>query len=157
WPGYYPGMRMYRPYGYGDPSRNSDNVKLYASVVAAFDAKGDLIWDHSIVLDNVKRPALEQVSDFYTDGRTLYLLNKQESELRIKQITLESGSATESIQEIKLTEPADEIRSEKEYEDGVRHWVDNTFYTWGYQTIRNQEKKSDRVRDVFYINKIVVH
>ncbi len=157
WPGYYPGMRMYRPYGYGDLSRNSDNVKLYASVVAAFDAKGDLIWDHGIVLDNVKRPALEQVSDFYTDGRTLYLLYKKESELRIKQITLDSGNATETTQEIKLTEPADEIRSEKEYEDGVRHWVGNTFYTWGYQTIRNQEKKSDRVRDVFYINKIVVH
>lgn len=156
WPGYYPGMRMYRPYAYGDPTRNTDNVKLSASVVAAFDPQGKPMWDQSIVLDDVKRPALEQVSDFYAGAEDLYLIYKQESELKIKQIDLNSGAATETTQEIKLTEPGDEIRSEKELEDGVRHWVGNSFYVWGYQTLRNPQK-ADRIRDVFYVNKIVVH
>ena len=157
WPGYYPGMRMYRPYAYGDPMRNNDNVKLYETVAVAFNSEGKIIWDQSIVLDDMKRPALEQVSDFYTDGDNLHFIYKKESELIIKSISLEEGAATESTEKIRLKEPSEEIRSEKELEDGVRHWVDNSFYVWGYHAVRNPEKRDNRVRDVFYINKIVVN
>lgn len=157
WPGYYPGMRMYRPYAYGDPMRNSDNIKLYETVAVAFDPDGNIIWDQSIKLEDMKRPALEQVSDFYVEGENLHFIYKLESELKVKSISLEEGTATETTEEVRLNSPADEIRSEKELEDGIRHWVDNTFYVWGYHTIRNPENKDNRVRDVFYINKIVVN
>ncbi len=157
WPGYFPGMRMYRPYAYGDPMRNNDNVKLYETVAVAFDGSGKPTWDQSILLDDVKRPALEQVSDFYTDDRNLHFLYKKESELKVKSVSLEEGSATEFTEEILLMEPSEEVRSEKELEDGVRHWYGNAFYVWGYHTVRNPEKKENRVRDVFYINKVVVH
>lgn len=157
WPGYYPGMRMYRPYAYGDPMRNNDNIKLYETVAVAFDSNGKITWDQSILLDEIKRPALEQVSDFYTDDQNLHFLYKKESELRVKSVSLEEGSATESTEKLLLMEPSEEVRSEKELEDGVRHWYGNTFYVWGYHTIRNPEKKENRVRDVFYINKVVVN
>lgn len=156
WPGYHPGMRMYRPYAYGDNMRNSDNVKLYETVVVAFDPEGQLLWDHSVTLDDLKRPALEQVSDFYIDNNNLHLIYKKESELRVKSISLDEGVANETTEKIMLNESSDEIRSEKELEDGVRHWVGNSFYVWGYQSIRNPANKENRVRDVFYINKIVV-
>ncbi|HEX8041516.1 MAG TPA: hypothetical protein VF490_20350 [Chryseosolibacter sp.] len=156
WPGYYPGMRMYRPYTYGDPTRNSDNVKFYETVAVAFDGKGNVLWDQSVVLDEYKRAALEQVSDFYTDRDNLYFLYKKESELKIKTVSLADGAATETSEKIRLNEPGEEIRSEKEHEDGIRHWVGNTFYVWGYHTVRNPQNKENRVRDVFYINKIVV-
>jgi hypothetical protein len=68
---------------------------------------------------------------------------------------MHDGAAKESSQKIRLSDPADEIRSENESEDGIKHWTGNTFYMWGYQTIRNVHK-DDRVRDVFYINKVVV-
>lgn len=157
WPGYYPGMRMYRPYAYGDPMRNSDNIRLYETVAVAFDADGNIIWDQGIKLEDIKRPALEQVSDFYIEGENLHFIYKLESELKIKSISLAEGTATETTEKIRLASPSDEIRSEKELEDGVRHWVDNTFYVWGYHTIRNPENKDNRIRDVFYINKIVVN
>lgn len=157
WPGYYPGMRMYRPYGYGDHMRNSDNIKLYETVAVAFDSEGKLMWDQSITLDDVKRPALEQVSDFFSDGDNLHFLYKKESELRGKSISLDEGTETEFTEKIMLKDDADEIRSEKELEDGIRHWVGNTFYLWGYHTVRNPEQKENRVRDVFYINKVVVN
>jgi hypothetical protein len=157
WPGYYPGMRMYRPYAYGDNIRNSDNIKLYETVAVAFDPQGNMLWDQSITLDDLKRPALEQVGDFYADSDNLHFVYKKESELKIKSISLGEGTANEVTEKIKLRQPSDEIRSEKELEDGVRHWVGNTFYVWGYHTIRNPENKENRVRDVFYINKIVVN
>jgi hypothetical protein len=157
WPGYYPGMRMYRPYAYGDPMRNNDNIRVYETVAVAFDGQGKVIWDQSIVLDDIKRPALEQLSDFYSDDESIHFLYKKESELKIKSVSLEEGTATESTEKIRLMEPSEEVRSEKELEDGVRHWVGNTFYVWGYHTVRNPGKKDNRVRDVFYINKLVVN
>lgn len=156
WPGYYPGMRMYRPYAYGDPARNNDDVKLYSTVAVAFDAEGQVIWDQSIVLDDMKRPALEQVSDFYSDDESIHFIYKKESELKIKSISLKEGTSAEFTEKLKLIDPSDEVRSEKELEDGVRHWIGNSFYVWGYHTIRNPEKRDDKTRDVFYINKVVV-
>ena len=55
---------------------------------------------------------------------------------------------------VKTSDPLDEIKSEKEFEGGVRHWFANSFYVWGYQSVRNSTKE-DKVRDVFYINKVV--
>lgn len=156
WPGYYPGMRMYRPYAYGNNVRNSDEIKTHASVLIAFDANGKPVWDHSIKLDEIKKPALEQVADYYYNDDEVYFIYKKESELLIRIINTNDGSSKEITEKIRLNDPVEEIRSDKDYEDGVRHWVGNSFYVWGYQTIRNVQLKDERIRDVFYINKVVV-
>ena len=48
-----------------------------------------------------------------------------------------------------------EVRHEREQNGGILHWVGNSFYMWGYQTIRNPNNE-ERVREVFYLNKVVV-
>jgi hypothetical protein len=155
--GYYPGMRMYRPsYGYGNnATKNADEIKSYSSVLIAFDGEGKPKWDQSLTLDEVKKASLEQVSDYYFGEHNAIFLYKKESELKIKDINISNGEAKESTEKIKLTEAEDEIRNEREIEDGVKHWYDNVFYVWGYHTVRNVNKE-DRTRDVFYINKVVV-
>jgi hypothetical protein len=153
---YYPGMnRMYRPYSYGSNTKNIDEIKTSETVLLSFDSKGKVVWDHSIKLDEIKLPGIEQVADFCLHGDRVYFLYKKESELKIKTIVLADEVATEGVEKIKTLAPDDLIRSEKEFEGGVRQWVGNTFYAWGYHTIRNSTKE-DRVRDVFYINKVVV-
>lgn len=155
--GYYPGMRMYRPaYGYGNNTRNPDDIKAYASIVVAFDASGKPKWDQSLALDEMKKPSLEQVSDYYFGEENVVIVYKKESELKAKTIDVRNGEAKESTAEIRLNETEDEIRNEREFEDGVKHWYGNVFYVWGYHTIRNVLNKEDRTRDVFYINKVVV-
>jgi hypothetical protein len=157
WPGYYPGMRMYRPYSYGNNGKNADEIRTYSTVLIAFDSKGKRIWDHSVKLDEIKRPSPEQVTDYCFQNPEVYFIYKKESDLNIKKIDIRDGSGKEFVEKIKLLDPVEEIRSEKNEEDGVKQWVGNTFYVWGYQTIRNVSKKNDRVRDVFYINKVEVH
>jgi len=153
---YYPGMnRMYRPYTYGNNAKNVDEIRTTETAILSFDAKGKVIWDHSIKLDEMKMPGIEQVADFCLVGDRVYFIYKKESELKVKTIVLADEVATEVTEKIKTPEPEDEIRSEKEFEGGVRQWVDNSFFIWGYHTIRNATKE-DRVRDVFYINKVVV-
>jgi hypothetical protein len=153
---YYPGMnRMYRPYSYGPTSKNTNDVKTLSTVVLSFDDKGVIKWDESIKLDEINLPGLEQVGDFVIHNNKVFLVYKKESELKIKSVTLDDGddAATEIIEPVRTGNEEDDIRSEKELEGGVRHWFGNSFYVWGYQTIRNPSKQN-KVRDVFYINRV---
>jgi hypothetical protein len=154
--GYYPGMRMYRPY-HGNNVKNAEEIKTSASVLVAFDPSGKIKWDQAIKLEEMKRPSLDQVTDYYYANPNVYFVYKQESDLTIKTIAISDGNTKETVEKIKLMETQEDIRNEKEYEDGVRHWVGNSFYIWGYHTVRNALNKDDRNRDVFYINKAVVH
>ena len=157
WPMYYPGMRMYRPYSYGNNNvKNAEEIKTQASVLVAFDSKGKKLWDQSLKMDDVKKPGLEQVSDYVLQNGQVYFIYKKESELKLKVIDMGNGSMKELSEKIKLNDPVEEIRGEKEDEGGIKHWIGNTFFIWGYQTVRNVQSKDDRVRDVFYINKAVV-
>lgn len=157
WPGgyYYPGMsRFYRPYNYYGGQKTPDEIKTHESVVVAFDGSGKVLWDESFKLDDIKILNVEQVSDFYVNRDRVHMLYKKEMELRLKTAYVVDDEQTELTEKIKPLESLDEIRSERNYEGGVRHWYKNTFYVWGYQTIRNI-KKEDRIREVFYINKVV--
>ncbi len=71
-------------------------------------------------------------------------------------IRLGTDKMEEFTNPIQTGNPDDDIRTEREYEGGVRLWIDNVFYVWGYHTVRNTNS-DDRVRDVFYINKVVVN
>jgi hypothetical protein len=158
WPGYYPGMRMYRsPYMYGNNTKSSDQIRTLSTSVISYDPKGKLLWDESIKLEDASSAALEQEGDFYFHDGLVTMIYKKESELKIKQVEVESGNVEEKTEKLKLQDPADEIRSEMDEEGGLSFWSGNSFYVWGYHTIRNVTRKEDRVREVFYINKIVVH
>jgi hypothetical protein len=156
WPGYYPGMRMYRPYSYGNNVRNTDEVKTSASILTAFDPSGQLKWDYSFKTDELKRLSLEQVTDYYYNGANVYFFYKKESEIKYKVIDDDEGMVREGVEKIMTKYPEDEIRSDRNFEDGIKHWTGNTFYVWGYQTVRNVTHSDDRNREVFFINKVVV-
>ncbi|HZI24991.1 MAG TPA: hypothetical protein VFD46_07940 [Chryseolinea sp.] len=153
---YYPGLsRMYRPYAFNNNNRNTNDVRTHETVLISFSSDGKINWDYSIKLDEIKIPGIEQVADFCLTGDQVYFLYKKESELKFKAIRIEDAGVVENSVKVQTSDPLDEIRSEKELEGGVRQWSSNTFYVWGYQTIRNTSKE-DRIRDVFYINKVVV-
>lgn len=154
---YYPGMnRMYRPYNYGSNVRNNEEIKSEETVLIMFNSAGKVMWDYSLVFDDVKMPSVEQVSDFNIDDKKINLIYKKESELKVKTIVLGEGTETELLQKLNSNDPLDIIKDEKNGEGGVRNWYGNTYYVYGYQTLRNLTKE-ERTREVFYINKVVVH
>ena len=146
---------MYRPYMYNGSSRNTNDVRTAETVLLSFASDGKINWDHSIKLDEKKMPGLEQVSDYCIVKNDLYFMYKKESDLKLKVIGLDDNEISENTIKVQTDDPQDEIRSDKEFEGGVRRWTPDSFFVWGYQTIRNTTKE-DRVRDVFYINKVVV-
>lgn len=153
---YYPGLnRMYRPYAYSNNTKNTNEIRTNETVLISFDGKGEVNWDFSLKLDEMKMPGIEQATDFCMVDDRIYFLYKKESDLKTKMISIKAEEVVENTIKVQTNDPLDEIRSEKEYEGGVRQWFGSTFYVWGYQTLRNNTKE-DRIRDVFYINKVVV-
>jgi hypothetical protein len=154
-PYYYPGFgRFYSPYPYNS-QRTVAEIKTIASLVVAVDATGKVIWDWSTVINETERVTMDQVSDFHFHQGVITIIYKQESELKVKRVVLSSKEETLHSEKIKPKEPLDEIRSDKENSGGIRFWYGDSFYVWGYQSIRNISRE-DRTRDVFYINKIRV-
>lgn len=153
---YYPGSGMYNINDarfYGNNMNSHSEFKTIQSQVILFNPEGKILADYSLVLDNIKMPVLNQVTDFYLSENDLYFLYKKESELLIKQIHLPENQITESSQKIKMADPLDVVRSEGK--DGrVRYWYGNNFYMYGYQTVRYAAGKS---KDIFYINRVTIN
>lgn len=157
--GYYPSNRVYSPYplSYGNNVQNAEEIKTIESVVLAFDETGTVLWDYSLPLTGIKMQSLEQVCDFTLTENNIHFLYKNESELKIKTINLDDQEVVEKSEKIQLSHPADELRSESEQVGSVKHWFGKNFYVWGYQSIRNKENAANKIKQVFYINKVVVH
>lgn len=151
WGGYYPTSvyRMY-PYQYGYNNQTTTEIKTHSISLTAFNNKGNILWDHCLPVDNLVSDNLRQVGEFYFNGDKTILMYKDKSEIVTKTIYLEDETAEERLP-IMTRDPREEIRSNKEYEDGISRWYDNIFYTWGYQTIRGPESRS---REVFFIIKM---
>ncbi|GIV37593.1 MAG: hypothetical protein KatS3mg032_1972 [Cyclobacteriaceae bacterium] len=157
-PLYYPPIynRWYNPFYPVDSSREQDNVKVIRSVVLAFNHEGNLLWDYSFILDDIRLAAVEQMSDFCMSNQNLYILYKKKSNLHIKKVNLQNQNATEEVIPLQLSDEEDELRNEKDRDEYVRYWKDRTFYVWGIQSIRNKSRTGDTFRQVFYINAVRV-
>lgn len=156
---YYPVNRMYPSvynYNQGTNVSNDQDIKSIHGIVMAIDNQGHVLWDYSMKFDNLKREALEQSMDFLLTQQKVAMLYKKESELILKNIALSSGEEEEITEKINLKDSTDEVRSENTPVGTIKQWYGNNFYVWGYQTIRNKFS-ADKTREVFYINKVVVH
>lgn len=158
-PMYYPPVfnRWYSPFYPLDAPREQDNVKVTRSVVLAFDNRGDLLWDYSYPLDDIRLASVEQISDFYISNDSLFILYKKKSNLHLKKINLQSQEAEEKVISIALNASGDELRQEKDRDEYVRYWYKNNFYVWGVQNIRNKTLPEDSNRNVFYVNAVRIH
>ena len=140
----------YSPYG---STRNSDVTILNSSLIM-FDRQGKRKGDFAFKLDEIKLPALEQVSDFYASNKFVQFY-KKEREVYLTSNWEDGNPAEKDTIKIELKSPLDVVRNESEDEGGVRYWFGPYGYAWGYETIKNKvEQSSDPVRYVYYINKV---
>ncbi len=147
------GPRYYNsPYSNYAPSPNADVLMLHSSL-SFFDLQGKLKKDYCFKLNNAKQPDLEQISDYIADRDRVSIAFKREGEVNIK--TWIGNSLTLDTLKIKLKNPTDKVRQEYNQNTGVREWYGNTFYIYGYESIRDKEQ-DDLGRYIFYINKLEI-
>jgi len=126
---------------------------LHASL-AIFDSDGKLIQDYGLKLEDKNLNGLEQTADFIFYKDIVALAYKKEKELRIL-IGSPDGSSVSDTLFTKLSNPQEIVRNNSDTNSFTRSWYKNVFYVWGYQSIKNMERKmEDATRYVFYINKV---
>ncbi len=150
--GYY---GLYSPfssyYGYRRLGNNQvfDGWVYTHGVVAAFDKKGNLLWDNAIEIKDVKLPNLKQKVKVNVDGDEITLSYSNKGELFSK--TIKDGQTVKQLSKrpINTQKEGDNIR--RTNTDEIDIWYDNYFIASGVQRINNAEEGR---RNVFYLNKI---
>lgn len=148
--------RRYTPATYGSNVVTSEELKKTQIIALNIDPTKGVTWDYSLKVKDIKTDNLSKISEVAITTDSVYLLYKKESELITKAISINNGESIQSKQTIKLVDEYDEIRSEREQFGSIECWYNNTFYAWGYQSIRNKLKKT-RTKEFFYVNKIVIN
>lgn len=162
---YYPtySSNSFANYSYGyDPfsQRNTqvfDGYKYTHAVLIGFDNEGNVLWDNSFEITDLKSYQLEDhVKIAFLDGK-MVLLYLFDQELKVKIIDgneILEGKFTENI---RLKYESDEIKDHDETYEGLEKWYGNTFFAYGIHKVKNlRDSKVDLNRKVFFINKIVV-
>ena len=146
--------------GYGQNNYNSLNFAGYRythAVVAAFDAKGQMLWDNSFEIEDVISYNLNQFvhASFSKQGiALLYLYNNEIRSKLIEGVEVVEGSKSD---ELKLTYADDALNKFSSTKiGGLEKWYGNVFIAYGVQRIKNLKDSGVKLnRRVFYLNKII--
>ncbi len=151
------GRYYYNDYQQGGPADYTTiSYEYLAALAIDMDARGNIIWDNSILVEDKERFILDDLVDVYPGPDSLYMAYKDEEEIVYKGIPYSGQAVDESRVPITMKNPSDNLRSTTESETGeLRHWYGNNFFVWGYQKINDRNVRgSEGRRDVIYINKL---
>ena len=160
--GYYPyglnplGRGYYGPYNNPMANPQSSNVSVVETFVTLFDSKGDISFDQSLPVKEVKLNSLEQATDFVTYQDKIILGYRKESDIFLKTGNIKSNEFKSDTLKIELKNESDVVHTEQETDGSIRYWYDNNFYVFGRQSIKDKDKNKDgnAIRYVFFINKL---
>ena len=142
---------MYRP----DPPFRTAESRLIQSVVLKFSSPTAAPADISMKLEDIKKPMLEQTSDFLLSKDSVVLAFKKQNEIRYQK---ESGDPdilpNIATAFVTLSSQEDIFKDENMDGGGMRFWYGSHFYAWGYQRIKKDVNNDSQSRYVFYVNRV---
>jgi hypothetical protein len=151
---YSPFSSYYSPWGYGNRYYGNQQVFdgwIYThAIVAAFDEKGNLLWDNSIPLKDVKEPKLIEKVQASIDGDNITLTYSNKGQIYTKTIMRDETIGELSQKSIDTQNDGDVVK--RTTSDQIDFWYDKYFIASGYQRINNDSENAKR--NVFYINKV---
>lgn len=151
---YSPFSSYYSPWGYRGYNSYSNSQQfdgwIYThAIIAELDEKGNLLWDHSIDLNNIKEDKLIQKIKTSLHGDVLTLSYQRGNNIISKYINPEGQSGDEKVQELNTENVGDKIRRQEKSD--LNYWYSNNFIASGNQTINNSEEGR---RSVYFLTKI---
>jgi hypothetical protein len=123
------------------------------AVVMGFDRNGNLLWDNSFEINDVRTFTLEQFVKLEVQDDRIALVYLFENELRTKIIQGDQVIEGKSNDVIKGLNGQEIVRKQKGAESKLEYWYDDFLYAYGVQDVVNPFRQNEP-RKVFYINKI---
>jgi hypothetical protein len=137
-------------------SRIFDGYQTTHALVCGFDRTGNLLWDNTFVVDNLRRSELEEAVRLQSlpDGR-LVLAYLDEEKLRYKVVKQAETSPNDHEVLIQTSMGATDNSTERATETSqadLLPWFGSRFVATGYQRVRVEHGKD---RTVFFLNSVV--
>lgn len=137
----------YRYFSYWEET--FDGYVFTDAVIAAFNTKGELVWDNHMYIEDLKKYQLEQnVVNYTEDGNTILMYYNQDA-IFMKVINGNETVKNETENKINLLGSSQLVLSNQN--TNITHWYNSYFLLTGYQKIKNSRNEKRRV---FFINKI---
>lgn len=124
------------------------------AVVMCFDANGNLLWDNSFEINDVRTFTLEQFVKLEVQEDKIALLYLFDNEIRTKIIQGDQVLEGKTSDPIRTLNETDIVKKEYTQKSKLEYWYDNKLYAYGVQEILNLDPTSAGKRRVFYINKV---
>lgn len=146
-------------FGYGYSAASS--VSRYAvfdgyyythAVIVCFDKSGNVLWNNSFEINDVKSYALQQFVNVDIHHDRISLLYLFDNKIKSKLIQGDSLLDEKVSAPIKLRSDDDVIKKNDVSISKLEHWYQHYFIAYGTQRISS--RKNDFKRKVFFINKI---
>jgi hypothetical protein len=151
---YSPFSSYYSPWGWGNRNYNNsqtfDGWTYTHAIVAAFDEKGNLLWDNSIELKDVKEQKLTEKVKASIKGNEIALSYSNKGQIYTKIIKAEKVVENTQPRAIDTQMEGDKVKQTTS--DNIDFWYNNYFIASGYQKISNDQEGGKR--NVFYLNKV---
>jgi len=147
-------VRRYSPRGYYYENRIVfDGFKYTHAVIIAFSKKGDILWDYSFKINNIKSMDLKEHVRVNVNEEVIQLIYNNEGKINV--MSLRGGKM--EFEDLRISLPSKYVNDQIKYSDlgQSEHWYGNHYLAWGYQRITNLDQEGgNKKRNVFYINKL---
>jgi hypothetical protein len=124
------------------------------AVVMCFDKQGNLLWDNSFEINDVRTFTLEQFVKLEIQADKIALLYLFENEIRTKIIKGDQVLEGKSRDPVRTLYETDIVKKEYADQSKLEYWYNNYLYAYGVQEIINPSPQAFGRRRVFYINKV---
>jgi hypothetical protein len=132
----------------GEKDNRTEEYTFTHAVICEFDKTGKILWDNSLVMDNLQSDDLvEQVQVSRLEGKWLLAFLKK-GKLNLQQI-----QGSENVGEKELFEIKTEATAKPDEDANVAAWYDQNFVAWGTRKIETK-RPEDAVKEVFYLRKL---
>ncbi|MDX2195242.1 MAG: hypothetical protein NW207_02400 [Cytophagales bacterium] len=144
-------------WSYGRPIETAieifDGYKYTHAIIAAFNNMGELIWDNSLIINDITSFTLAQKVKCTKDSAEKYTLAY--NNLGTVQYKIIKDSTTLEEKSVADYSFKEEDRTQFDFYSDIDYWYDNYFITYGSQSYKNREEDYVRKRKIiYYFNKI---
>lgn len=125
-----------------------DGYQFSQVVAAAIDRQGNLLWENSLPLQDVRTFNLREMITVGVWGKKVVLCHPEAEKLWYKELQNTETTPNDKFITIAPTNSADNVLST--YPDDVTNWYNGNLLTYGVQTLRGTKG----FRTVYYLQKV---
>ncbi len=130
-----------------------DGYRYFNAFAVNVDREGNLLWSNGMKIWDKRSMELRKSIDAFVDSNNVVMFYNHDG--RVISKVVDGYQQVGSIEKTRLsTKYVNDVQIESSG-GMIRHWYDDYFLAYGYQTLRNSQLGGGSKRRVFYFNKLV--